>query len=193
MGSNIFRGWWKFPRFWLHLVAFLRLDKRVQLLIESDILEMNKRYSPDIERSLFFYLKYQKPYRNLFYNRVGPVARYLKMFARPYPFFYLDVRNGIGAGAYVLNHPYSTIINAKVIGDNFTCCQLTTIGNAQHGRNDMIPSIGNNVSLGANVTIIGDVSIGNNVIVGAGSVVTKDIPNNCVVVGNPARILRYLE
>lgn len=52
------------------------------------------------------------------------------------------------------------------------------------------PIIGDNVTLGANVVIIGDITIGNNVIVGAGSVVTKSIPDNCIVVGNPARILR---
>ncbi len=37
------------------------------------------------------------------------------------------------------------------------------------------------------------VTIGNNVIVGAGSVVTKDIPDNAVVAGNPAKVLRYNE
>jgi serine acetyltransferase len=97
-----------------------------------------------------------------------------------------------GKGAYVLSHPYATIINAKSIGDNFKICHLTTIGNKQYGRNDLIPTIGNNVSLGANVTIIGDITIGNNVIVGAGSVVVNDIPDNCVVVGNPARIVKRL-
>ncbi len=51
--------------------------------------------------------------------------------------------------------------------------------------------IGDNVSLGANVTVIGNVHIGNNVIVGAGSVVIKDVPDNCVVAGNPAKIIRY--
>lgn len=50
--------------------------------------------------------------------------------------------------------------------------------------------IGDNVTLGGNVTIIGPVHIGNNVIVGAGSVVVKDVPDNCIVAGNPARIIR---
>lgn len=74
----------------------------------------------------------------------------------------------------------------------FYYCHLTTIGNALHGRNDLVPTIGNNVSLGANVTIIGDICIGNNVIIGAGSVVVKDVPDNCVIAGNPAKIIKLL-
>jgi UDP-2-acetamido-3-amino-2,3-dideoxy-glucuronate N-acetyltransferase len=48
-------------------------------------------------------------------------------------------------------------------------------------------------SIGTSVTILCGVTIGENVIVGAGSVVTKDVPDNAVVAGNPARILRKLE
>lgn len=47
----------------------------------------------------------------------------------------------------------------------------------------------NNVFIGANSTIMGDVKIGNNVIVAAGSIVTKDIPDNSVVAGVPAKII----
>jgi len=47
--------------------------------------------------------------------------------------------------------------------------------------------IGNNVFIGANTTILYDVTIGNNVIVGAGSIVTKDLPDNSVCVGNPCK------
>lgn len=52
--------------------------------------------------------------------------------------------------------------------------------------------IGKNVWLGANVTILPGVTIGDNSIVGAGSIVTKDIEPNCIVVGNPAKILRKI-
>jgi acetyltransferase-like isoleucine patch superfamily enzyme len=48
-------------------------------------------------------------------------------------------------------------------------------------------------SIGSGSTILSKVTIGENAIVGAGSVVTKDVPANAVVAGNPARILRYLE
>lgn len=89
----------------------------------------------------------------------------------------------------LIAHPYATVINAESIGDYFSCLHGTTIGAKKAGR----PFLGDNVSLGANVTIIGAVHIGNNVVVGAGSVVVKDVPDNCVVAGNPAKIIRILE
>jgi acetyltransferase-like isoleucine patch superfamily enzyme len=46
-------------------------------------------------------------------------------------------------------------------------------------------------SIGSGATILSNVTIGENALVGAGSVVTKDVPANAVVVGNPARVIRY--
>lgn len=46
-------------------------------------------------------------------------------------------------------------------------------------------------SIGANATILPGITLGENCLVGAGSVVTKDVPQNAIVVGNPAKILRY--
>lgn len=48
-------------------------------------------------------------------------------------------------------------------------------------------------SIGANATILPGVTIGSNSMVGAGAVVTSDVPDNAVVVGNPARIIRFIE
>lgn len=48
-------------------------------------------------------------------------------------------------------------------------------------------------SIGTGATILGGIKIGKNAIVGAGSVVTKDVPDNAIVAGNPAKILRYIE
>jgi len=48
-------------------------------------------------------------------------------------------------------------------------------------------------SIGSGVTILSNTSVGENAIVGAGSVVTRDVPPNSIVAGNPARILRYIE
>lgn len=51
--------------------------------------------------------------------------------------------------------------------------------------------IGNDVWIGANVIILGNITIGDGAVIGAGSVVTKDVPSYAIVVGNPARIIRY--
>ena len=48
-------------------------------------------------------------------------------------------------------------------------------------------------SIGSGATILANTNIGENAIVGAGSVVTKDVPPNAIVVGNPAKVLRYIE
>ena len=50
-----------------------------------------------------------------------------------------------------------------------------------------------NVWIGVNVTILPGVTIGENAVVGAGAVVTKDVPDNAVVVGNPAKVIKYLD
>lgn len=53
-------------------------------------------------------------------------------------------------------------------------------------------TVGNDVWIGGNVTLIGGVTVGNNVIIAAGAVVTKDVPDNCIVGGVPAKIIREL-
>ena len=52
--------------------------------------------------------------------------------------------------------------------------------------------IGNNVWFGAGVTVLPGITVGDNSIVGAGSVVTKDVPANAIVAGNPARLIRMI-
>ena len=107
-------------------------------------------------------------------------------------YFIISKTTKIGDGMYC-SHPYSTIINAKSIVSNFSCRQLTTIGNKFDGMNNERPTIGNNVSLGANVSIIGNITIGDNVVIGAGTIVVKDVPSDSIVVGNPARIINKRE
>jgi len=91
-----------------------------------------------------------------------------------------------------LYHGQALVVNkGTIIGENCTLRNGTTIGHKKlaDGSFSNCPRIGNNVDIGANVCIIGGVTIGDNVIIGAGSVVTKDVPVDCVVVGNPARVL----
>ena len=90
-----------------------------------------------------------------------------------------------------MSHPIGLVINAQtVIGHGCWFRQGTTIGNKEIGGE--CPKIGNNVQIGANAIIIGDISIGDGCQIGAGSVVLKDLEPNSVVVGNPARVIRRM-
>lgn len=138
---------------------------------------------------LLFLLHNNSYFRSLFYYRIGPIKALLIGWWRPCnKFFMLSSQMKVGHGFWMA-HPYGTVLNAEAIGDYFSCIHLTTLGDKGGKR----PVIGDHVSLGANVTIIGGVHVGNNVIIGAGSVVVKDVPDNCVVAGNPAKIIKYLE
>ena len=53
-------------------------------------------------------------------------------------------------------------------------------------------TVGDNVWIGAAVQVLPGVSIGSNVVIGSGSIVVKDIPDNCVALGNPCRVLREI-
>lgn len=53
--------------------------------------------------------------------------------------------------------------------------------------------VGDFTQIGSNSTILPNIKIGNNVVIGAGSVVTRDVPDNCIVVGVPARVIKILD
>jgi len=69
---------------------------------------------------------------------------------------------------------------------------LSSSGRRRHLGIGKPVRIGNDVWIGGNVTILPGVTIGNNAVVGAGAVVTMDVPDNCVVVGVPARKVKDL-
>lgn len=92
--------------------------------------------------------------------------------------------------AFYIGHFGSIIINASaVIGDNCNISQGVTIGVSGRGENRGVPSIGNNVYMGCNATIAGNIQVGDNAVIGANSLVVSDVPPSTTVVGVPAKVV----
>ena len=96
------------------------------------------------------------------------------------------------SGGVKIQHRSGCVITLSSAGKNLNVGQGVTIGVgrvADDGRNT--PIIGNNVDICTNAVVIGAITIGDNVTIGAGSVVLHDVPDNAVVAGVPAKIVRY--
>jgi len=118
--------------------------------------------------------------------------------------FHCDYGYNIEVGTdFFANYNFIVLDCGKVrIGDHFMCgpnVQICTAGHPIHpdSRNSgyeygIDVTIGESVWIGGNVLVCPGVTIGNNVVIGGGSVVTKDIPDNVVAVGNPCRVLREI-
>lgn len=96
----------------------------------------------------------------------------------------------IGKGTVFPHDALGCVFHPDVkIGKNCKILHGVTMGGRAGHKG--LPIIGDNVVIGTHAQLIGNVKIGNNSIVGAGAIVTHDVPDNVVVVGNPARILKY--
>lgn len=121
------------------------------------------------------------------------------------PPFNCDVGKNIHVGEDFLTNYNVTILDVDTvtIGDYCMIGPNTTISPVNHpmtakGRREKLSitkpvTIGDDVWIGANCVILPGVTIGNNVIVTAGAVVSKDVPDHCVVGGVPAKVIKELE
>ncbi|MEN2436424.1 serine acetyltransferase [Weeksellaceae bacterium A-14] len=94
----------------------------------------------------------------------------------------------IGEGFY-LGHWGAVVMNPKVrIGRNCNIAQGVTIGQQNRGKNQGAPEIGNEVWIGANAVIVGNIKIGDNVLIAPNAYVNFDVPSHSIVLGNPATV-----
>lgn len=94
----------------------------------------------------------------------------------------------IGPGIRIYHYGCIVINHNAIIGKNCTLRQGVTIGNKS--KIDDVPVLGDNVDIGAGAIIIGEIFVGNNVSIGANAVVITNVPDNCIAVGVPARIMK---
>ncbi|MGO4473848.1 serine O-acetyltransferase [Arthrobacter sp. M-10] len=110
--------------------------------------------------------------------------RFLALFA-----FGIDipVSTRLGSGLSIHHGMGLVIHNAAIVGQNCVLRQNVTIGARRSGGG--APNIGNDVEFGAGALVLGEITVGAGARIGAGSVVIGDVPDNGVVVGNPARLI----
>ncbi|KJZ27708.1 serine O-acetyltransferase [Pseudoalteromonas fuliginea] len=124
---------------------------------------------------------------NYLHKRNIPGAAFLfKLLIRVVFNCAVDPRTKIGKGSFFAYGGIAVVIHRlAVIGDNVTISQCVTIG----GRSKIsrLPTVGNNVYIGAGAIILGDISIGDNAVIGAGSVLIDNVAIGEVWAGVPAR------
>ena len=101
----------------------------------------------------------------------------------------IEIHPGATIGRrFVIDHGMGVVIGeTAVVGDDVLIYHGVTLGGREFTRNKRHPTIGNNVMIGAESIVLGNITIGDNVQIGAGSVVTKDVAANSVVVGGKTR------
>jgi serine O-acetyltransferase len=131
-------------------------------------------------------------FRTLYYHRLRHGNLLVAALSVGFRFFYPEQTAlylncpDIGSGLF-LQHAFSTTIGAERIGRNCWINQQVTIGYTDDTR---APIIGNDVTIYAGAKVLGPIRIGNRVTIGANAVVVKNVPDDCVVVGVPAQIVR---
>ena len=184
----VFMTCWRFVLHWLYYM--LTSNKKV---IKEDLQRNLIQFLHKNEVNFLNFCELMTFYvmtRNIFYARVAfhhrYYAKFLGMFASPVPLLDISSTAEIGGGL-IVQHGYGTIIAPRKIGKNCWVNQGVTIG---YTNDTDCPTIGDEVTIYAGAKILGDVHIGNNVIVAANAVVVKDVEDNCVVGGVPARVIK---
>lgn len=172
--------------------------KNLCFLIRSDLY----RHCPEANGKCFlkFFIQ-NRGFKVAFYYRISSYLlrsnkRFLYFLYKPFLF---HIQNKYGVDLYpktkidsgfFMNHTYGIVIHSDAtLGKNVNVSKGVVIGQANRGSKAGVPQIGNNVFIGPNACLFGNVKVGNNVAIGANSVVLSDVPDNSVVAGIPARVV----
>lgn len=183
-----------FPR--TFIVFLCVLCSRQRKLIEMDV----KRWKEieGINLSFFeainWYMTYKKEFRNLIMHRFKHPSKspmnlvhyfICRLLWRPMESLFIYTAD-IGGGLYI-QHGVASLIGAAKIGENCRIYQQVNIGY----KDDKTPILEDNVSVACGATVLGGITLEKGSLVAAGAVVLKDVPENAIVAGVPAKIIGY--
>ena len=178
-------------------VYLCAMCSRQKHLIKADVARWNQidGISYNFFESINWYMTYKKEFRNLIQHRLKKPAQTIdawihyaiaRILWKPMETLYIYTTD-IGGGLYI-QHGFSTIITAKKIGENCRIYQQVTIG---YKNGACPPVLEDNVSVTCGAKVLGDITMHSNSLAAAGSVVVKDVPENAIVGGVPAKIIGY--
>ena len=117
------------------------------------------------------------------------IPRLLSHLARFFTGIEIHPGAQIGRGVFI-DHGMGVVIGeTAIVGDYALIYQGVTLGGTGKESGKRHPTLGENVVVGAGAKVLGNIYIGNDVRIGAGSVVLRDVPSECTVVGIPGRII----
>ena len=178
-------------------VYLCAISSKQKHLIKEDVTRWNEidQINYNLFESLNWYMTYKKEFRNLIQHRLKKPSRTFisllhfviaRMLWKPMESLYIYT-DDIGGGLYI-QHGFSTIITAKKIGKNCRIYQQVTIG-YKNGAEP--PVLEDNVAVTCGAKVLGDITMHSNSLAAAGAVVVKDVPENAIVAGVPAKVIGY--
>lgn len=177
-------------RFIPHILLFYLFPNRIRpdLTRWIEVIDGNP-YANHPLLAYLWLLDHLPEYRTLLYHRFGRLGLVLRLFASPRTNCFLTgmLSCNIGPGL-VIQHGHSMRLGAQRVGRNLQIWHNVTVGKDRPGGTR--PIIGDNVRIYTGSVVVGAITIGDNVTIGACTLVIKSVPSNCVVVGNPAYIIK---
>ena len=137
-------------------------------------------------RALFWHRIAHKAYRKGHMLRARLISQHARKTTG------IEIHPGAQIGKrFFIDHGMGVVIGeTAVVGDDVTIYQDVTLGGTGKDVGKRHPTIGNHVTIGAGAKVLGPFTVGDGSKIGAGSIVLKEVPPNCTVVGNPGRIVR---
>ena len=135
-------------------------------------------------------LIFHRPAHWLYKHNMKLIARIISQLARFLTGIEIHPGATIGRRCFI-DHGMAVVIGETTeIGDDVTIYKGVTLGGTGKETGKRHPTIGNNVMISSGAKVLGPFKVGNNSKIGAGSVVLKEIPDNCTVVGIPGKIVK---